>query len=239
MDIFNLFFLCLCVQIFVFGAACSKGNRWVQAVNSKTETQSAEKKTQSPTSTPLTTLDTSIRKIDFENMTYSGGLVNLAAKAHFKLTDGVYKIPSDYIVEYIEIGLVCVLYGDITDDGREEAITILSQTSGGTAHPYFIYIFSLVNKKPKEIWAQGAGSDGDGGLKDIFIENGILVIELYGKDTAVDGELADQDENPKLRNPRYFTQSRYKWNGKDFESISREVLPNPLETSGHFMCSDE
>nr|MBP7475110.1 hypothetical protein [Pyrinomonadaceae bacterium] len=56
-------------------------------------------------------------------------------------------------------------------------------------------------------------------LKDLRLENGNLVIELYGQDRFILG----QTETGKITNdieqlccPTYFSRSVYKWNGKNF-----------------------
>jgi hypothetical protein len=69
------------------------------------------------------------------------------------------------------------------------------------------------------IWPFRTGDRADGGLKDLRLENGNLVIELYGQDRFILG----QTETGKITNdieqlccPTHFSRSVYKWNGKNF-----------------------
>lgn len=232
----QVFYLYLTIQMLVFGVSCSKSNSQIQNTNTITQ---AEKRIQSI----KPSLDTSIREIDFANMTYTTSIINLdSKKKHFKLKDGIYKekLPDGgWLVPYTTIGLLCVIYGDVTDDGRDDAIVVLVQDNEVQAQPHFIYIFTLIDKKPKIIWAHGAGSEGNGGIKIIKIEDGVLVIELFGKGTAVEESLDDQDEKSYDCCPKYFTQSRYQWNGKDFKSIYKEAFHNLSGVYSRFSCQEE
>jgi len=230
----QMFFLYLCVQILICTISCSKGNGQSKTENNKTHTQVVENKI---SHTP--TLDSAIRKIDFKNMTYTAPPVYLEGKTHFKLKNGIYKEKSEFIVDYAVWSLVCVIYGDLTNDGKEEALTIIVGELGGTAQPFYFYIFSLIDKKPKIIWSGWAGSGGDGGLHDIKIENGMLEITLYGKDTIVNENIADKDEESAVCCPKYVTRSHYKWNGSNLERVKTDILSNPLVDTYHlFLCPD-
>jgi len=117
-------------------------------------------------------------------------------------------------------------YGDATGDANEEAIVAISIENRGSAVPYYVYTFTLENGKPKLIWHFETGDRADGGLRQVFAENGELEIEIYGKNRVVGHKLYLGDE--ALCCPRVFTGTRYKWNGKKFEQDGdARILENP------------
>lgn len=167
----------------------------------------------SPSASPISIAGSPIRSIDFNNVTYHDLPDFSKSKAkHVTLKAGQGR-PS-----YIN-------YGDITGDGAEEAMVVLSIENRGSATPYYVYIFTVENRKPKLLWDFETGDRADGGLRQIYAENGQLVIDLFGKDRVVGGELYRGDEG--LCCPSSFTRTRYEWTGKGFQQISKEVLANP------------
>lgn len=117
-------------------------------------------------------------------------------------------------------------YGDVTGDGEEDAIVVLPIENSGSAIPYYVYIFTMEKEHPKIMWGFETGDRADGGLRRVYAENGKLVIELYGKDRVIGGELYREDEG--LCCPSVFTRAYYKWTGEKFQQQSKvEVLRNP------------
>ena len=84
-------------------------------------------------------------------------------------------------------------------------------------------------------WSFRTGDRTDGGLKDMRVENGNLVIELYGQDRFLLG----QSETGKITGdyealccPVYFTRSLYKWNGKTFLMQGKRLTFKVAESVG-------
>ncbi len=108
---------------------------------------------------------------------------------------------------------------DATGDGVEEAFVILQIETGGSAIPQIVYVFEWQEDKPELIWYFRTGDRADGGLKDLRPENGMLVVELFGQDRFLLGEvetgkiLGDEEQ---LCCPLHFTRTFYKWNGRNF-----------------------
>lgn len=157
-----------------------------------------------------------IRAVDFNNISYP----------NFP----VYSDPNGRQKKYITLkpgegGPNFLNYGDITGDGIEEAMVALGIDIHGSAIPYYVYIFAIEDGKPKVIWDFETGDRADGGLRNIYADNGQLVIELFGRDRVIGGQLYRGEEG--LCCPSSFTRTRYKWAGKHFEVISKEVLENP------------
>lgn len=114
---------------------------------------------------------------------------------------------------------VVTKYFDATGDGQDEAIVILKIETAGNAIPQVIYVYTWKDDKPELLWHFRTGDRTDGGLKDIRPENGQLVIELYGQDRYMLGEVETGKiigDEAQLCCPSHFTRSSYKWNGRHF-----------------------
>ena len=166
----------------------------------------------------------SIRAVDFDNISYPN------------FPD--YSDPNGREKKYITLkpgegGPNFLNYGDITGDGIEEAMVALGIDNRGSAIPDYVYIFAVENGKPKLIWDFESGDRADGGLRNVYADNGQLVIELFGKDRVIGGQLYKGDEG--LCCPNTFTRTRYRWTGKRFEEIRREILENPSRDANPVM----
>ena len=167
---------------------------------------------------PGAVTDSPIREVDFANFTYPSGVVG--EKGGFKLQQGEllpkkrtqYGIPLD-----MWLTLATVVYGDLTGDGNEEAIVDLGWITGGSAIPDLVYIYTLRNGRPKLLWAFVTGDRADGGYKNVYAENGKLVIELQGKDKIIGKNLyADDGTNQGDCCPTFYTRTRYEWRRNGF-----------------------
>ncbi len=114
---------------------------------------------------------------------------------------------------------VATRYFDATGDGQDEAIIILKIETTGNAIPQVVYIYEWKDDKPELIWHFRTGDRSDGGLKDIRPEDGELVVELYGQDRFLLGEVETgkiTGDEVQLCCPTFFTRTSYKWNGRHF-----------------------
>lgn len=121
--------------------------------------------------------------------------------------------------EKIGIDHVTTKYFDVTGDGQDEAFVILKIVTAGSAIPQIAYIFSWKDDKPELIWYFRTGDRADGGLKDLRPEEGMLVIELYGQDRFILGEVETgkiTGDEEQICCPTNFSRNRYKWNGRNF-----------------------
>lgn len=119
------------------------------------------------------------------------------------------------------IGLAHVVtkYFDVTGDGQDEAIVVLKIETGGSAVPQIVYIYEWKDDAPNLLWHFRTGDRSDGGLKDIRPEGGQLVLELFGQDRFMLGEVETgkiTGDEVQLCCPTHFTRTVYKWNGKNF-----------------------
>ena len=171
-----------------------------------------------------------IRSVDFANYSYSAAAVYTNRKT-FTLKDGSYEgllipacegSPSDC---HEPVGLVAQTYGDVTGDGVEEAMVVLSESIRGSAIPYYVYVFGIEKKRPKLLWAVATGDRAEGGLRKVYSENGELVIELYGNGARVNGDVFAGDGNGACC-PLSVTRTRYRWKKNRFvQHGTSEIFP--------------
>jgi hypothetical protein len=140
---------------------------------------------------------------------------------------------------------VTTRYLDANNDGQDEAVIILKIETGGNAIPQLVYIYAWKDGQPELLWNFRTGDRADGGLKDIRMENGEVVVELFGQDRFLlsqyeTGKITGDEE--QLCCPIYFTRSFYKWNGRAFlmqrKRLTYEVnnpSAPPLENWGDIM----
>ncbi|MBK9215087.1 MAG: hypothetical protein IPM59_05745 [Chloracidobacterium sp.] len=119
----------------------------------------------------------------------------------------------------IGLSFVTAKYFDLTGDGEDEAVVVLKIETGGSAVPQIGYVFAWKNGAPELIWQFRTGDRADGGLKNLFAENGMLAIELFGQDRFILGQVETgriTGDEEQLCCPTHFTRSAYKWNGSTF-----------------------
>jgi hypothetical protein len=166
------------------------------------------------------TTESPIGRFDFMNHTYKvpRGWQDSDGK-DVELRNGRREMEMTDAVERIGFSHVATRYFDATGDGQDEAVVILVIETGGSAKPHVVYVFGWKNNEPEPLWHFRTGDRSDGGLKDIRIENGEFLIELYGQDRYIVGELDTAKifgDEEQLCCPTHFTRSRYKWNGSNF-----------------------
>jgi len=199
-----------------------------------------------------------IGAFDFKNYTYDlpHGWQNPDGSTDIKLTNGRIapvegKVKDDMSDEdkvvakserRIGMSYVTTKYMDVTGDGQDEAIVILKIETAGSAIPQLVYVFTWKDGKPELIWPFRTGDRADGGLKNIYVDNGLTVVELYGQDRFVLGQMETgkiTGDFEQLCCPSSWTRSVYKWNGKNFLMQGKRLTfstadPNapPIENLG-------
>jgi hypothetical protein len=179
------------------------------------------------------TTDAPIGKFDFKNYKYplprgwqdaAGEIVLENGKAPVSLAEEERKIGASY---------VATKFADATGDGADEAFVIVKLETGGSAIPQIVYVFEWRDEQPELIWYFRTGDRADGGLKDIRVENGEIIVELFGQDRYIVGELDTMKitgDEEQICCPTYFTRSRYKWNGNVFRIQGKRLtfsMTNP------------
>jgi hypothetical protein len=121
--------------------------------------------------------------------------------------------------ERIGLEYVATRYFDVAGTKDDEAIVVLRINTAGNAIPQIVYIFTMEGDSTELIWFFRTGDRADGGLKDVRAENGELIVELYGQDRYIFGDVETQKiegDEEQLCCPKFFTRNRYKWNGRTF-----------------------
>lgn len=167
--------------------------------------------------TPTPSLNSAIGKIDFKNFTFpwTKGLASKDKKT-FMLRNG--EIPFEQKGR-MGVSLGKTEYADVTNDGEDEALITLSIQTGGSSTPNIVYIYELENKKTKLLWSFDTGDRAIGGFKNVYSENGSLIVELFGDDKFENDEWKFNYPKSKFKGdccPTAFTKFRFKWNGKKF-----------------------
>jgi hypothetical protein len=176
-----------------------------------------------------------IGKFDFKNYTYElpRGWQNPDGTTEITLTNGHVAPVSTQTKDSMDedarsvaksqrrIGLTYVTtkYFDVTGDGEDAAVVVLKVETQGSAIPQLVYVFTWKDGRPELIWPFRTGDRADGGLKNIYAENGQLIAELYGQDRFILGQTETgriTDDREQLCCPTHFTRSSYKWNGRNF-----------------------
>ncbi len=195
--------------------------------------------------TPAETVETTnspIGKFDFKNYTYPLPRGWQGAMREITLENGKAPLSMEDDARKIGASFVKTKYGDATGDRQDEAFVIIKIETGGSALPQVVYIFEWKNEKPEIIWYFRTGDRADGGLRDLRAENGELVIELYGQDRYIFGDvetLKIVGDEEQICCPTYFTRIRYKLMGSRFTmqgkretySIAEPNAP-PIENMG-------
>jgi hypothetical protein len=225
--------LCIVVVITVISLACSIAETRSVSPQSQTNATVIHKIEPHPGQSPSP--QSPIRSIDFANFIFPAKPLYSDGKESFTLKDGRYEgrpgivgAPEPFGSPY-PVSLMGVVYGDVTNDGEEEAMVVLTESVAGTAIPYYVYIFGMNGNRPKLLWAFAAGDRGDGGLRKVYAaEDDNLVVELYGKNTSI-RDTEDKEEETGACCPKTFTRTRYLWDGIQFRPRGEpEILPNPL-----------
>ena len=169
--------------------------------------------------------DSPIGQIDFTNYTYP-----LPRGWQFpdgkdvELINGIQ--PASKEEKKIGLEYVTTKFLDATGDGQDEAAVILKIDTTGSAIPQIVYLFAMQNEKPELIWYFRTGDRADGGLKDIRSDAGDVIVELYGQDRYIIGEvdtLKITGDEEQICCPTHYTRSIYKWNGTHFRMQGKRL----------------
>jgi hypothetical protein len=136
----------------------------------------------------------------------------VAAGSHVRLKNGWLTLdPADPPHSaYLHFG--SVTFGDLDGDRQDEAVVDLLYGSGGTANWHYLYVFKATNGTVVPIGILKSGSRAYGGLADVRISKGLLILDF-----------ADEDRREGDCCSRGIIRVRYRLQGKRFlETGSRQ-----------------
>ena len=131
------------------------------------------------------------------------------------LTDGKRRTTE----QKIGMEFLTTKFFDLTQNGEDEAAVILQIRTGGSAVPQIVYIFEWREGAPNLIWYFRTGDRADGGLKKIYAEDNALIVELFGRDRYIFGQMETlkiTGDEFQLCCPTHFTKTRYVRSGRSF-----------------------
>ncbi len=149
----------------------------------------------------------------------------------------------------IGMSYVTTKFLDATGDGADEAFVILKVETAGAAIPQLVYVYEWKDDRPELLWNFRTGDRADGGLKDLRIEKGELIVELYGQDRFILGEIETgkiTGDEEQLCCPTFFTRTAYKWNNGNFRMTGKRLTFSvndktalPIENMGDLVNKQE
>lgn len=165
-----------------------------------------------------------VRRVDFKNFTYVGVCVSDTGEK-VTVTNGEFSEEkhADGYVERFYFKVFDINYGDLTGDGREEAVVLTVCNTGGSGNFSEGLIFGIKAGKPAVLARIPGGDRADGGLRTTRVENGLLVIE--SNDPGPDGGACC---------PQIIVTTRYKLTGnrivRSGKETRRDIYPTERVT---------
>ncbi len=160
---------------------------------------------------------TDIHNVDFKNFTYQPSCTDMEDSKKLEnitVKDGKFvreKQEKDYVDRFYFDALE-VTYGDMTGDGKDEAIILSNCNTGGTGQFTEGFIYTMKSGKPTLLARVPGGDRADGGLKSLKAVNGQLVVVAY-----------DPSANSGACCPEFTMTSTYSINGGNLTEIGKGV----------------
>lgn len=169
----------------------------------------------------LADVDKAIRKIDFKNFTYEPFCAG-ATPEKVTIKDGEFsketKDKDSDFVDRFYFGVTDVVYGDIDNDNKEDAVVLTNCNTGGTGQFSEGFVYILKSGKPVMAERIAGGDRAYGGLRTAKIVGGVVEIERN-----------DVGEAGGACCPEFSITTKYKWNGKKLVKSGadprREIYP--------------
>ena len=103
-----------------------------------------------------------------------------------------------------------VIWGDLDNDGKPEAVVTLNYSTGGTANWDFLYVFRIEDGKPKLIAFLQGGSRGSGGIRRARIAAERLFV-TFADPARMSGDCCSEG----------FVRETYQWKDSHFVRIAQ------------------
>ena len=157
-----------------------------------------------------------IRSVDFKNFAYRPSCTNKLVR----VKEGKYEVhrpPERLLFRVVE-----VVYGDLTGDGRDEAVVTTYCDTGGSGGFSEGYVYTMRGRRAAMIVRLKGGDRALGGIHMVSVVNGTLVVARLAPETP---------EGPACC-PKYIETSTYQLKGRQLvqegtrERGDYELLPS-------------
>jgi hypothetical protein len=165
-----------------------------------------------------------LRHVDFKNFSYkwiasSGWQDKLewlpeSEASEVRLVNRRWAVPEEpqasagRLLPFLGLTFESRTFGNLTGDGREEAIVVLRYDSGGTQYWHYVYIYEAESSHPRLLAYFHTGDRATSGLYRVYAQGAGLVVELFDpREKAGDGCSSR------------FIRSRYWWSNGTFGSL--------------------
>jgi hypothetical protein len=140
---------------------------------------------------PLPDAPSDLHAVDFRNYVYSR-----LDGVRVRVRDGEWRLPiAEDALSAEALGVDDVAFGDLTGDGRDEAVVSLSESSGGTGRFTFANVYTPGTPSPRRVGRIPSGDRADGGLAGVRIVSGRIEVDRIGHDRggAMDPEWVETE----------------------------------------------
>ncbi len=162
-----------------------------------------------------------IRKVDFQNFTYTpscAGEDNRPERIAVRKGEFSRTKTTDGFEERFYFSILSVEYGDLNADGQDEAAINTVCNTGGTGQFTEGLIYTLKAGKPSLVVRLLGGDRADGGIREMKVANGLLVVETN-----------DGERNTGACCPEGVIKSQYRLTGDKLtevgQGVKRELYP--------------
>ncbi|MGD9935308.1 MAG: SH3 domain-containing protein, partial [Dehalococcoidia bacterium] len=174
----------------------------------------------SPTAPP----QKSVRDIDWNNREYL--IVGSSVNEVVRVAGGEYSSTATCCASVVRAIVGPLLFGDVTDDGAEEAVVTMRWHHGGNFWESTVAVFSMRGSEPHQIATTALGADMDGDVRGVRLEGAWIVVTVSH---GVDGD-------SHARGPTHVRDEFWRWNGSELiEDVARRnvvALASPSPASG-------
>jgi hypothetical protein len=171
-------------------------------------------------------INNEIRKVDFKNFTYQPYCVGAEDQAEsVTVKNGEFSEEKkvDDFVERFYFEIFSVVYGDVNNDKKEDAVVLSVCNTGGTGNFTEGFVYELKNGKPALLTRIPGGDRAHDGLVEARVENGLIIVERN-----------DAGENGGACCPEFIVTSKYRVRGDKLEPAGaetrREIYPTKRVT---------
>ena len=163
---------------------------------------------------------TGLRAVDFRNFTYRPACLGEGTtRPAVRTRNGRYE--SSTGDETVSLEVAEVAFGDLTDDGQDEAAVLTVCNTGGSGVFTEGVVYQLQNGEPVELARTQEGDRAFGGLAGLTIINGTLVVQRFAG-----------DENGPACCPKYIDTTRWRWTGTALEQTGSTTRRNTPAQQG-------